>query len=253
MTTTAEFFDATVPVVEPLWTDIAGMIRRKSAANPRHLQVELGPSEIGHPCMRKMALGLMQVPRCNPEYDPLPSIFGVAMHTWLQGAAEYDNERLGRRRWITETKVEVTPSLSGTADLYDCDTDTVVDYKNLGYTSFAAKVKNTGPTYKHQVFLYGKGFARLGYPVKRVAIAILPRTGTLTKMHLDIYDYDEAVADAVLARRDTVMLMLDDFTPDTNPERYQWFPTTPSECVWCQWWSPNPRNPMQCDGKATSV
>lgn len=248
-TTLTEFFSAENPVVDPLWTDLADMIRRKAAANPRHLQVELGPSEIGHPCMRKMAFGITQVSRCNPEYDPLPSTFGVAMHTWLQEAAEYDNEQLGRRRWITETRVEIVPGLSGTADLYDCDTHTVIDWKNLGYTSFTEKVKNVGPAYRHQVFLYGKGFARLGYPVKRVAIALLPRSGTLTKMHLDFHDYDEAVADAVLARRETVICMLNDLEVDTNPERYQWFPATPYECVWCPWWRPYADNPLQCSGE----
>lgn len=249
MTTTAEFFTATNPVEDPLRTALVNMIRQKSAANPRHLQRELGPSEVGHPCMRKMAFGLMEIPRCNPEYDPLPSIYGVAMHTWLQEAAEYDNEQLGRRRWITETRVEVSPGLSGTADLYDCDTGTVIDWKNLGYTSFTAKVKHTGPTYRHQVFLYGKGFARLGYPVKRVAVALLPRSGTLTKMHLDFHDYDEAVADAVLARRDLVIAMIDDFRLEVDPGRYQWFPISPYECVFCAWWSPNVRNSLQCNGK----
>lgn len=244
------FFDASNPVVDPLWTDITDMIKRKAAANPRHLQRELGPSEVGHPCLRKMAFGLMEIPRCNPEYDPLPSIYGVAMHKWLEDAATYDNQQLGRQRWITETRVEVAPGLSGTADLYDTDTDTVVDYKNLGYTTFTKKSKDAGPTYQGQIQLYGKGFRRAGRPVKRVAIAILPRTGTLSKMHLEIEDYDEAKADTILARRETVMAMLNDFRIEIDPLRYNWFPITPSECIWCPWWRPDSKNqPMQCNGE----
>lgn len=247
-----EFFDVGTPIIDPLWTDLSDMIKAKSAANPRHLQRELGPSEVGHPCMRKMAYGIMEVPRCNPEYDPLPSIFGVAMHKWLEGAAELDNQRLKRERWIIERRVEVTPGLSGTADLYDTDTDTVVDWKNLGYTSFTAHVKDAGPTYKSQVQLYGKGFRRLGFDVKRVAIALLPRSGTLSKMHLDIMDYDESLANATLARRDAVLSMLYDFDVENDPERFAWFPKAPLECVWCPWWSPNAHTGIQCDGKAAT-
>lgn len=247
--TLADFFAVENPVKDPLWIDLSNMIKQKAAANPRHLQRALGPSEVGHPCMRKMAFGLMDVPRINPEWDCLPSTFGVAMHTWLQGAAEYDNERLGYRRWITETRVEVTPGLSGTADLYDTQNHVVVDWKNLGYTSYDKYAKDIGPTYRGQIHMYGRGFARLGYPVQRVAIAILPRSGTLTKMHLHMEDYDDAFVDTVLVRREAVMMMLDDFDVDNHLERYEWFPKAPSECVFCPWWRPEAKSPIQCDGK----
>ena len=250
MTSATEFFSASLPVIDPLREDLIGLIRRKAAVHPRTLQRELGPSEVGHPCMRKMAFGLMEVPRCNPEYDPLPSVIGVAMHTWLQEAAEYDNRQLGWRRWIAETRVHVTPGLFGTADLYDVATATVIDWKNLGYTSFPAHVKDPGITYRNQVQMYGKGFANLGYPVKQVAIAMLPRTGTLSKMHLHREDYDESKADAALARRDAVIELLDELDVERNPERYQWIPNHPETCFFCPWWAPAPKSPIQCEGKA---
>ena len=250
MTTTLdEFFAVENPVVDPLWTDLRDMIHTKATNHPRNLQRELGPSEVGHPCMRKLAYGLMEVPRCNPEYDCLPSAFGVAMHTWLEDAARMANERLGYDRWITERKVEVTPGLSGTADLFDTETKTVIDWKNLGYTSFDAHVKHPGPAYRNQVQLYGRGYKRLGYPVERVAIAMLPRTGTLSKMNLDIQPYSDKIVDKVLAQREAVLMMLDDFGVDADPARYQWFPITPDTCYFCPWWSANPKNPLQCSGK----
>jgi hypothetical protein len=240
----------TRPPSDPLRDDLIGMIQRKAASNPRSLQRELGPSEVGHPCMRKLAMSLMEVPRSNPERDCLPSAYGVAMHTWLEDAARIDNERLGYERWITERRVDVTPTLFGTADLYDTETHTVIDWKNLGYTSFDAHVNDAGLTYRNQVQLYGKGYANLGYPVKQVAIAMLPRTGTLEKMHLERMDYDEAIADAVLRKRDAVVAMLHDFDIDNHPERYAWFPITPESCFFCAFWRPEPRSPIQCDGKA---
>jgi hypothetical protein len=252
MTTTLEdFFSETLPPPDPLRDDLIDMIRQKAASNPRHLQRELGPSEVGHPCARKLALGLMQVPRCNPEWDCLPSAYGVAMHTWLEHAAQMANERLGYERWITERRVEIRSDLWGTCDLYDTQSATVIDWKNLGYTSFDVHVKDPGVTYKHQVQLYGMGFSRLGYEVKQVAIALLPRTGTLTKMHLERMDYDESIGQRVLDRRDAVIEPIDTFDVENNPDRYEWFPKTPDACVFCPWWSPNPKSPIQCDGKAS--
>jgi hypothetical protein len=239
----------TRPPADPLREDLIAMIQHKALNNPRNLQRELGPSQVGHPCMRKLAMQLMEVPRSNPEWDCLPSAYGVAMHTWLEDAARIDNERLGYERWIIETKVWVTPTLWGTADLYDTESHTVIDWKNLGYTSFDAHIKDVGPTYRHQVQLYGKGFANTGYPVKQVAIAMLPRTGTLEKMHLERMDYDETIADRVLAKRDAVVAMLQDFDIDNHPERYTWFPITPDQCFFCPFWRPEPRSPIQCSGR----
>jgi hypothetical protein len=238
------------PPRDQLWIDLVDMIAQKGAANPRNLQVELGPSEVGHPCVRKLAYGLMATPACNPGLDPLPSIIGVAMHTWLEGAAQYANEVLGYQRWITERRVQVTEDLFGTADLYDTETHTVIDWKNLGYTSYSKYTKHIGPTYLHQVMLYGKGYARLGYPVKQVAIAIIPRTGSLRKLHLERIDFDEALADAVIERRNGVIALLDQLDVEHHPERFEWIEKSPDACVFCDWWRPFPEGPLQCNGEA---
>lgn len=250
--TLADFFSATNPTTDPLWNDLTKVIRDKGAAHPRHLQRELGPSDVAHPCMRRMAFGTMEVPRCNPEWDPLPSIMGIAGHNWNQEAFDWDNERLGRRRWLTETRVEVTPGLSGSSDLFDTDTGTVIDWKFLGYRSFDKHVSNIGPTYRCQVQLYGRGFQRLGYTVNRVAVALLPRTGTLTKMHMDVQEYDDSIVDMVLRKREAVLCMIIDWDVENHPERYQWFPTQPESCLFCPFFAPNTKSPMQCNGKATS-
>ena len=83
--TTADFFNVTTPVEDPIREALVEMVMNRYHATPRHQQIELGPSEIGHPCMRKIAQGTMAVPRQNPEYDPLPSIVGTAAHTWAGG------------------------------------------------------------------------------------------------------------------------------------------------------------------------
>lgn len=238
--------------IDPLREDLISMIKARYSATPRHIQVELGPSDVGHPCMRKMAFGITEVPRCNPEYDPLPSIIGTATHAWLDSAAQLANERLGRVRWMTETEVEVAPGLTGHCDLYDLDTGSVLDWKVLGATSFDANGKDPSIVYKRQGHMYGRGFENIGLPVKTIGIAMLPRSGTLRGMKLWTEDYNPALVDETLATRETVIGLLDDLRPEENPERYQWIPATPYQCTYCPFFKPNPTSPLQCNGKADS-
>jgi hypothetical protein len=249
--TTADFFNSTaVTERDYLRDDLIAMIHARNDATPRHLQKELGPSEVAHPCMRRMAFGIMDVPRCNPQYDPLPSIVGTATHKWLESAAMHANNELGYQRWIVETRVNVAPGLSGSCDLYDHDTATVIDWKVLGDNSFKRNHAHISPVYAQQVQFYGLGFENAGLPVKQVAVAILPRGGTLTRMHLWRTDYRRETALAGLARREAVMLMLNDFRVEVDPARYRWIPIAPYDCAFCPWFRPEPKSPIQCDGKA---
>jgi hypothetical protein len=246
---TQEFFDVeSPPAKDPLWLDIVEMILARDYATPRHRQRELGPSEVAHPCMRRLAYAMMEVKPGNPAFDPLPSIIGTATHTWLQSAAAHANMVLGRQRWLSETRVQVTPGLSGSCDLYDTDTETVIDYKVPGATRFSKYRTDPGPVYKAQVFLYGRGFENAGRAVKRVALAFLPRGGFLKSLHIWQADYDPAVADAILRRRDATIGLLGDLQIDDHPERYEWIPKDPCDCEFCPWWSPNPTSPLQCGG-----
>lgn len=250
MTTLEDFFATeNPPPPDPLWTDLVDMVRERHAAAPRSRQRELGPSDVAHPCMRRMAYGMMEVERSNPEYDPLPSIIGTATHAWLESAAHHANEQLDKERWLTETRVQVAPGLSGTCDLYDIETATVIDFKVVGYTSFTAYRKDPGPQYRAQVQLYGRGFRNCGMPVERVAIAFFPRAGTLSRMHLWTAPYDDAEVDQVLRRREQVITLLNDLEIEANPQRYQWLPIEPYSCMWCPYFRPQPRSPYECSGE----
>lgn len=245
-----EFFSETLPPTDPLREELINMIRARDAATPRHLQKELGPSEVGHPCMRKMAFGMMDIPRSNPQFDPLPSIIGTATHKWLESAAAYANTQLGRQRWLIETRVNVATGLAGSCDLYDRDNAIVIDWKVPGDNQFKLKSKHMTTTYQNQVHLYGYGYERAGLPVKEVAIALLPRGGTLSKMHLWREDYSRERAEAILKRRDAVIALINDFRVEIDPGRYQWIPIKPEDCIWCPWFKPDPKSPIQCNGKA---
>lgn len=244
-----EFFSETLPPSDPLRDELIAMIRARNDATPRHLQKELGPSEVGHPCMRKMSFGMMEIPKCNPQYDPLPSIMGTATHKWLESAAAHANNQLGRQRWLIETRVNVAAGLAGSCDLYDRDNGIVIDYKCPGANQFKLLSKEMSTVYRNQVHLYGKGFENAGLPVKEVAIALLPRGGTLSSMHLWREEYSRERADGILKRREAVMILINDLRVEVDPSRYQWIPITPESCIFCPWFSPNPKSPIQCGGK----
>lgn len=243
-----EFFNETVEPADPLRDDLIRLIRARDAATPRHMQRELGPSEVAHPCMRRMSFGMMEIPRSNPQWDPLPSIIGTATHKWLESAARYENQVLGRQRWLVESRVNVAPGLSGSVDLYDHDTQTVIDWKVNGNNRFDMYKKDPGRIFPGQVMLYGKGLQNAGLPVRQVAVAFLPRGKTLTAMHLWKTPYDEGIVAGILAKREAVMLLLNDLRVDVDPERYQWIPIDPADCLFCPWFSPNPKTPLQCKG-----
>ena len=249
MTDVAEFFtpDAADTAAD-LKSALIDMIKARDEATPRHLQRELGPSEVGHPCMRRLAYGLMQIPRCNPSWDPLPAIIGTATHKWLESAAKHANTVLGRQRWLIETRVNPAGWLSGSCDLYDCDTATVIDYKVPGASQFAKYKKHPGELYRTQVHLYGKGFRNAGLPVETVAIMFLPRGGTLTGSHLWSEPYDETVADTALKRREQALMLINDLQVEQHPDRFTYFSKSGPSCMFCSWFAPNPQGPFQCGG-----
>lgn len=249
-----DFFGAAPapPSTDPLHADLIDMITSRDYATPRHRQRTLGPSDVAHPCLRRMAYGMLEVPTCNPQFDPLPSIIGTATHTWLQSAATNANMVLGRQRWLTETRVNVTPGLAGSCDLFDTDTHTVIDWKVPGTNRFNKYRKDPGPVYKGQVFLYGKGIENAGHRVDRVAIAFLPRGGFLKSLHIWSADYDATIADQILARRNAVIEMTADLDVEHRPERFAWIPTTPYDCEFCPWWATQPKDEWECKGEVAT-
>ncbi len=244
----ADLFGVADAEKEALLGDVKGMIRYAYSQVPRHQQKRLGPSEIGNPCERHLALATMQEPFCNTPSDPLPSLFGTAMHAWLEEAARKHNEFLGRVRWITETRVG--KRVPGTCDLYDIDTKTVLDYKCPGPSRFKSMVTHgPGPTYETQAHLYGYGYHELGIPVENVGIVFLPRAGMLSRARIWMEPFNEAKAIAALDRYDRIIDQCAELDVENDPEGYLKIPITPShDCEYCAYWSPNPQSPLQCKG-----
>lgn len=174
---------------------------RKTNDN-RGAQTTLGPSEIGTPCDRRLAMALMNVPAVNAGGDGWASFVGTCGHT---GMAEiYTFADAGSGRYAVELPVFLgIPTVPrGTTDLLDRRDGTVVDWKFMGSYSLK-KFKAEGPsdTYRTQAHVYGYGAKRAGEKVKNVAVVGLPRAGSsLDEMHVWTEPYDEKLAKDALAR-----------------------------------------------------
>jgi hypothetical protein len=259
-----EFFAATERGNDSLHQDLKAMLKQHAYSHERHAQIELGPSQVGHPCARNIVSGLVsgKEEAINPQFDPLPSYIGVASHAAMEEAAKLDNyKRLERQepgRWLPERKVKVAEGLSGTADLYDLKTNTVIDYKFPGttkmteYRKLLAEGKPPSIIYHVQAHLYGKGYRNEGYPVKRVGIWLLPRSGLLSTSRLWLEDYSEDLVQQQISRLHDLILLSYDMDLENHPERLAMIPITPYQCTWCPFFSVNPvrtqSNPYACAG-----
>jgi hypothetical protein len=256
-----------------LLDDLKAVLRQHYFETPRNLQKALGPSEVGHPCARKIAAGLLEFDRINPEGDPLPSWVGTAGHSRFELSVDLDNEKIIDRRaadeadngeyaterctflphipgipaageepigrWLSERRVTVRPGLAGTADLYDTWTDTVIDLKFPGVTKCRHYRKHGPvPEYRAQGHLYGKGYRNEGFDVKRVAIWFIPRGGFLSDSFVWSEPYNEQLVDDVLTKLDNISVLLDEFQIENHPERLKIIPATPSNCEYCPIFSP---------------
>lgn len=264
MTDITEAFFNVDTAVDPLHADLKAVVRQHADSHPRGHQRTLGPSEVGHPCTRKMVQSLMFGSgkthggnHINPPGDPLPSYIGTAGHARFEAAVDLDNARLEAMglpaRWLSERRVTVREDLSGTCDLYDLDTHTVIDLKFPGASAMSEYKRNgPSPEYRTQAHCYGAGYRNEGYPVKRVGIWFLPRSGQLASSHLWLEDFDQTVVDEVLSRIDLAHNIIESLEVKSHPDRLKFVPTTPHHCQWCPYWTPLPghQDPTACQGDA---
>lgn len=162
------------PWAQSMAEHVRQLVARQASFAPRSQQVHLGPSELGVACDRQVVGKLLREQPTNHVSDPWPSVVGTALHAWLADAFTADDPA----RWMTEHRVTPHPDHSGTADLYDRQTATVLDHKCLGESSLAKIQHPNGPPRKYvaQLALYGLGYLRAGLPVQRIAIIAYPRT-----------------------------------------------------------------------------
>jgi hypothetical protein len=224
--------------------DLRDVIVRQAHRQPRSVQRHLGPSELGAECDRQVVSKMCGEPVTNHVSDPWPSVVGTAVHAWLAEKFDNENRLNGRVRWLTEEKVMPHPLYPGTSDVYDVAEQAVVDWKILGPTSLAKLQAADGPPQRYviQLLLYAWGWRNHGFPVRRVAIAGLPRTApSLAEMY--VWDRfltpadDQAVIEILQlteARRAVARMVLGGQLPISQVKR------TPGgdECYFCNFYRP---------------
>lgn len=224
------------PFAALLKHELTEVILAKERANPRAQQTEVGPSEIGDPCDRRLGYKLAGIPERNVDYDPWPSIMGTAMHSWLEEAVR-DH---GGSEWMTETPVAVGEFVKGHSDLYHRSTACVIDHKSAG-PDVMKKILKEGPPpgYVVQIQCYGYGYEKLGMPVRKVALVFYPRAGWLRDMYVWADTYDRSIAEAALKRLYGIAHTVVSLDVLKQSHRWEQVDATPSNsCGFCPWYDP---------------
>ena len=230
--------------------ELVAMLAHHSANQPRSQQRRLGPSEVGHPCTRKLAYGLTLAPRCNDHAgDPLPSMVGTGAHAQMEDVLAGYNEWHGQR-FLIENRVEPTPGFTGTMDAYDLRDHAVIDWKFPGTTKMSTvrRDQHPGILYEVQAHLYGLGALRAGLTPRIVRIAFIPRAGFSTNTYVWEVPWNPEIAMAAINRMTSTIAMAADLQVDRHPDRYAVFPATPFQCDYCPWHHLKPAGPYECAG-----
>lgn len=217
----------------------------RNSSDNRSAQRRLGPSEIGTPCDRQIAMKLLGVRPVNPQEGWAPFV-GTAVHVSLAEMFEWANGA-GSGRYHTEIPVELPSELvpRGTLDLYDGVLYMVDDHKLMGRWSLDKLIQN-GPseTYRVQLHSYGLGAERAGFKVKEVALIGWPRQeSSLDKLYVHVEKYDRQIALDALKRVQDIAtevryrsgeIASNGFVSDRPLEVARTFPVaTPDSCRWC--------------------
>ena len=194
--------------------ELVTFIQQLEMNQERTLQTSIGPSEIGLPCSRRLIKKLLNTK--DPQQDSrwLATV-GTAVHAWLAQGFEAPEHRRGYLNGrfgdvLVEERVNVGTiggvEIWGSADLFDILTGLVVDWKVVGNSRLDAYRRyGPGQQYRVQAHLYGRGFARLGLPVRNVLIM---KPGVYGSITIALEPPDSETGSPVV---DDVMLRVADF------------------------------------------
>jgi hypothetical protein len=168
----------------------------------RSVQETLGPSEIGTPCDRRLAMSLLHIPPVNPGMDGWASFVGTCIHSGLADMFQWADANQGR--FVVEVPLEFPSKLvpKGTSDLLDRVLCMVDDHKAMGRFSLD-KLRTEGikPLYRTQLHVYAYGQKLKGERITHVACIGWPREqATLKDLYAVVEPYDESIALDAFAR-----------------------------------------------------
>lgn len=215
--------------------DVIELVRWTAANSHRSKQLELGCSEVGHPCDRRLAYRIAGVEPGGYSNDPWPAVVGTAVHSWMEEAVRLFQEAHGLDHWITEMEVLPSPLVKGHTDLYDARRKLVLDWKFPSPDNLR-KMREDGPSgqYRIQVMLYGLGHLNAGRPVERVGIVAAGRQGWLKDLYVWTTEFDRSVAQGALDRVHRIGGVLLQASSLEDASLWQSIAAEPSRlCTWC--------------------
>jgi hypothetical protein len=178
---------------------------RRSSDN-RSAQKTMGPSEMGTPCDRRLALSLMRMPPVNPGGDGWAAFVGTAIHAALEEMFVWADAGTGR--FAVEQRLEFCHPIvpKGTADLLDRTLLMILDHKCQGrWSRNKLKTQGPSPTYKVQAHVYAYGARLRGEKVEKIAIVSWPRDeATLDDLYVHVEDYNPLIAKRAFERVDRI-------------------------------------------------
>lgn len=229
---------------------IIEIITWQDKRSPRSLQQNIGPSEIGSPCDRQIAYRVAGIPEVNTHQDPWAAVIGTSIHRWLQEAVEDWVVVNGPRRLFTEIELDLDDLITGHCDLYDAETETVVDWKTVGPNALKDVEAGRIPVgYMIQTQLYGYMFTRKNIPVKRVALVFVPRASSLNRLRVWSAVYDETVAKTALHRVYRIARQVMDL--DLLTKSHMWAEVDAEggdHCGFCPWFEAHRSTPADRTG-----
>lgn len=228
---------------------------RRTSDN-RSAQATMGPSEMGTPCDRRLALSLMRMPAVNPGGDGWAAFVGTCIHAGLEGMFLWANAGTGR--FAVEQRLEFDSRFvpKGTTDLIDRVLFMVDDHKCQGRWS-RNKLKSTGPstTYRVQAHVYAHGARKKGERVEHVAIFSWPRDeSTLDDLYVWTEPYNPSIVKDAFERVERIGAYVEEHvdadTPvETKALLSQSF-NVADDCRFCPFYLPNAESIMDgCSGK----
>ncbi len=216
---------------------IKEMFHAYSNRQERSQQSTLGPSEIGTPCDRRIAMSLLRLPAVNPGGDNWAAFVGTCVHAGLEDMLVWADA--GSGRYAPEVKLTFPNRYcpKGTSDLVDRTLMLVADWKVMGGWSLN-KLRTEGPsrTYRVQAHTYAYGAKLAGEEVSGVAIVGLPREGSsLNDLYVWYEKYRPDIAREALDRVERIGDELFEAPAGVAKGAYD-FPIDNSDCRYCPYY-----------------
>ncbi|MFJ4828467.1 hypothetical protein ACIP79_00775 [Streptomyces sp. NPDC088747] len=172
----------------------------------RSVQETLGPSEIGTPCDRRIAMSLLRIPPVNPGGDNWASFKGTCVHAGLAEVFVWADANQGRFAVEVPLTFPNEHVPKGTSDLLDRMVFMVDDHKVMGRWSLEKLITEGMPLkYRVQLHVYGFGQRLKGEQIDYVCLLAWPiEDSNLDSMYAIVEPYDPQIARDALERVDRI-------------------------------------------------